>query len=64
MTSEKVYGSHDKTREAFTVQSLAPRPGLDEMEIWPRRGGRAPRVGDRLAVFVDRSTPYAMQPVD
>lgn len=62
-----VAGHYNEQMLSFSVDrvgggELTGAEGLDVMEIhWPA-GSMAPRAGDRLAVWIDVSTPYAMAP--
>ena len=60
-----VAGHHDKIMQAFKVNyvggvDLLELVGRDVMEVHYSAGSRLPRVGDRLSVWTDVSTPYAM----
>lgn len=62
-----VAGHHDKIMEAFKVRyvggvELLELERTDVMEVHYLTETRLPRTGDRLSVWTDVSTPYAMAP--
>ena len=65
MKPTHVAGYYDEVRGSFSVERVHPLDfveagDLDVMEVHYRKGSRAPRVGERLAVWTDVSTSYAM----